>query len=37
MTAARLLVRSPAYHARWLQTSIVQVVRQRPTGLREGP
>ena len=37
MTAACLLVRSPACSARQLQTSIVQVVRLRPTGFREGP
>ena len=37
MTAACLLVRSPACYARQLQTSIVQVVRLRPTGCREGP
>jgi hypothetical protein len=37
MTAASLLVRSPACSARQLQTSIVQVVRSRPTGFREGP
>jgi hypothetical protein len=37
MTAACLLVRPPACHARQLQTSIVQVVRLRPTGSREGP
>jgi len=37
MTAACLLVRSPAYYARQLQTSIVQVVRLRPTGFREEP
>jgi hypothetical protein len=37
MTAACLPVRSPACHARQLQTSIVQVVRLRPTGFREGP
>ncbi len=37
MTAACLLVRSPACYARQLQTSIVQVVRLRPTGFREGP
>jgi len=37
MTAASLLVRSPACQARWPQTSIVQVGRLRPTGLREGP
>ena len=32
-----LLVRSPACHARQPQTSIVQVVRWRPTRFREGP
>ena len=37
MTAASLLVRSPACSARWPQTSIVQVERQRCTGSREGP
>ena len=37
MTAALLLVRSPARHARWPQTSIVQVGRLYPTGSREGP
>ena len=37
MTAASLLVRSPACYARWPQTSIVQVERLRPTGSREGP
>jgi len=37
MTAACLLVRSPASYARQLQTNIVQVVRLRPTGFREGP
>ncbi len=37
MTAACLLVRSPACYARQLQTSIVQVVRLRPIGFREGP
>ncbi len=37
MTAACLLVRSPACSARQLQTSIVQVVRLRPTGFRKGP
>ena len=36
MTAACLLVRSPACSARQLQTSIVQVVHC-PTGFREGP
>jgi len=37
MTAASLLVQSPACYARWPQTSIVQVERLRPTGSREGP
>ena len=37
MTAASLLVRSPACHARWPQTSIVQVGHKRSTGSREGP
>ena len=37
MTAASLLVRSPACYARWPQTSIVQVVHLCPTGSREGP
>jgi hypothetical protein len=37
MTAACLLVRFPACYARQLQTNIVQVVRLRPTGFREGP
>ena len=37
MTAVNLLVRSPAYYARQPQTRIVQVVRLRPTGFREGP
>ena len=37
MTAASLLVRSPACSARQLQTSIVQVVHLCPTGFREGP
>ena len=37
MTAACLLVRSPACYARQLQTNIVQVVRLHPTGFREGP
>jgi len=37
MTAACLLVRSPAGSAPQLQTSIVPVVRLRPTGFREGP
>src|SRR5262245_6506007 len=37
MTAASLLVRSPACSARWPQTSNVQVGRSRPTGSREGP
>jgi len=37
MTAACLLVRSPACYARQLQTNIVQVVRLRPTWFREGP
>ena len=37
MMAASLLVRSPALDARQPQTSIVQVERFRPTGLREGP
>ena len=36
MTAASLLVRSPACYARWPQTSIVQV-EPAPTGSREGP
>ena len=37
LTAACLLVRSPACYARQLQTNIVQVVRLCPTGFREGP
>ena len=37
MTAASLLVRSPACSARQPQTSIVQVVRLRPTGFRQEP
>ncbi len=37
MTAACLLVRSPAYSARQLQTSIVQVVHLCPTGFRKEP
>ena len=37
MTAASLLVRSPACSARQPRTSIVQVVRLRPTGFRKGP
>ena len=37
MSAASLLVRSPACYARWPQTSIVQVERLCPTGFREGP
>ena len=37
MTAACLLVRSPACYARQLQTNIVQVERWRPTGFRKGP
>jgi hypothetical protein len=36
MTAALLLVRSPACHARWPQTSIVQVERLRPPGPARG-
>ena len=37
MTAACLLVRSPACSARQLQTSIVQVVHLCPTGFRKEP
>ena len=37
MTAACLLVRSPACSARQLQTSIVQVVHWCPTGFRKEP
>jgi hypothetical protein len=37
LTAACLLVRSPACYIRQLQTNIVQVVRLCPTGFREGP
>ena len=37
MTADCLLVRSPACYAGQLKTSIVQVVRLRPTGFRERP
>jgi hypothetical protein len=37
VTATCLLVRSPACYARQLQTSIVPVVRLRPTEFREGP
>jgi hypothetical protein len=37
MTAALLLVRSPADSARQPRASIVQVERLRPTGSREGP
>ena len=36
MTAASLLVRSPACHARWPQTSIVQVGRCAPPGSARG-
>ena len=36
MTAASLLVRSPACHARWPQTSIVQVGRSAPPGSARG-